>query len=248
MQTGVLAALVRLDRNCMHAVAEPPACIVHAEVCVPTTKRCRFRCISFPKTNWPAQVFDQVAPANTHTSPALIAKCSTLAVQEDNIAICVRCRSGQQIQLQTSAQLPVHVLVQAVQQRIPPRDYVGYLASNGDELISHHTLATCDIQDEDVLDWVTHSEPTRIIDISVFIEGASPRPVSLRYGNTCLVDTVIQGLHAVLPPREAIGFFVLDGVQLQPELTLAASTPLTNIVLHWVSYLMNGCTGVDATR
>jgi hypothetical protein len=130
-----------------------------------------------------------------------------LAVQEDIIAIFVRCRSGQRIQLQTSAQLPVHVLVQAVQQRIPPSDYVGYLASNGDELISHHTLATCDIQNEDVLDWVNQSEPTRMIDISVFIEGASAcQPVSLQYGNTCLVDTVIQGSHAVLPPRAAIGF------------------------------------------
>lgn len=142
----------------------------------------------------------------------------------------------------------MHVLVQAVQQRIPPSDYVGYLASNGDELISHHTLGTCDIQDEDVLDWVSHSEPTSMIDISVFTEEATVcQPVSLQYGNTCLVDKVIQGLQAVLHPREATAFFVLDGVQLQPELTLAACTPLTNIVLHWVSFLMNGCTGVDAT-
>jgi len=166
---------------------------------------------------------------------------ASLAVQEDNIAIRVRCRSGQQIQLQTSAQLPVHVLVQAVQQRIPPSDYVGYLASNGDELISHHTLATCDIQDEDVLDWVSHSEPTRLIDISVFTEGAtSPQPVSLQYGNTCLVDTVIQHLQAVLPDEEAIGFLLPDGVRLQPELTLAACTPLTNIILHWVNYMTTG--------
>ena len=169
-------------------------------------------------------------------------------MQEDNIAICVRCRSGQRIQLQTSARLPVHVLVQAVQQRIPPKEYVGFLASNSNELISHHTLATCDIQDEDVLDWVSHSEPTRMIDISVFTaEVTICQPVSLQYGNTCLVDTVVQGLQAVLPAREAIGFFVLDGVSLEPELTLAACTPLTNIVLHWVNYMGNGCTGVDAT-
>ncbi len=115
---------------------------------------------------------------------------ASLAVQEANIAICVRCRSGQQIQLQTSAGLPVHTLVQAVQQRIPPTEYVGFLASNGDELISHHTLATCDIQDEDVLDWVSHSEPPRMIDVSVFT-AANVWPVSLQYENTCLVDTVI---------------------------------------------------------
>ncbi len=78
-----------------------------------------------PKTNWPALVFDHVAPANTHSSPALVANWSSLAVQEDNIAVCVRCRSGQQIQLQTAAQLPVHILMRAVQQRIPSRDYVG---------------------------------------------------------------------------------------------------------------------------
>ena len=155
--------------------------------------------------SWPALVFDHVATANTHSSPALIAESSTLAVQEDNIAIGVRCRSGQQIQLQTSAQLPVHMLMQAVQQRIPPSDYVGYLASNGDELISHHTLAICDVQDEDVLDWVSHSEPTRMIDISVFTEGATNfQPVSLQYGNTCLVDTVIQCLQAVLPDEEQL--------------------------------------------
>ncbi len=67
----------------------------------------------------------------------------------------------------------MHILVQAVQQRIPPSEYVGFLASNGDEPISHHTLATCDIQDEDVLDWVSHSEPTRMIDTSVFTEGVT---------------------------------------------------------------------------
>jgi len=39
---------------------------------------------------------------------------------------------------------------------------------------------------------------------------------------------------------------VLDGVRLQPDLTLAACTPLTNIVLHWVKYMRNGATGVDA--
>ena len=83
----------------------------------------------------------------------------------------VRCRSGQQTQLQTSARLPVHMLVQAVQPSIPPSEYVGFLASNGGELTSHHTLAVCDIQDEDVLEWVSHSEPTRMINISVFTEG-----------------------------------------------------------------------------
>ncbi len=92
-----------------------------------------------------------------------------------------------------------------------------------------------------MLDWVSHSEPTRTVDISVFTEGATgPQPVSLQYGNTCLVDTVIQGSQAVVPDGEAIGFLLMVGVRLQPESTLAACTPLTNIVLHWVNYMTTG--------
>ena len=138
------------------------------------------------------------------------------------------------------------MLVQALQPSIPPSEYVTFLASNAGELTSHHTLAICDIQDEDVLEWVSHSEPTRMINISVFTEGTT---TCFQHGNTCLVDTclvdtVVQGLQAVVPAQEAIGFF--DGVRLQPDFTLAACTPLSNIVLHWVNYLMNGCAGIDA--
>ena len=118
---------------------------------------------------------------------------------------------------------------------MPPADFVGTLHINGDEMQPCSSLDMCNIEDGDVLDWVACRAPAKLVDILVVFERHPS--CRLQCGNTVQVEAVRQTVQATLPPNEAAGLLILDEVELQPHLLLAACTPSSSVVLHWVTHM-----------